>query len=103
MRAAYIIALLAVAFCCLTISSVAAEGPMGVAEVVAAPAPNSRYLMQERYPQPGKGAPPIANASTAAAPEPAPAPAPKKSSAGAYSTGALPLLAAAAAAAVFVL
>jgi len=101
MRAAYIIALLALAVCCMTIS-IAAEGSMGVAEVVAAPAPNSRYLLQERYPEPGKGAPALPNATAAAAPAQADAPAPKKSSAGAFSAGALPLLAAAAAA-VFVL
>lgn len=54
--------------------------------------------MQERYPEPGKGAPPVANVT-----EPVPAAAPKKSSAGTLSSSALLAVAAAAAAAVFAL
>lgn len=66
---------------------------------VEAPAAGSRYLMQERYPQPGKGAPAVPNVT---APAPAPAAAPKKSSAGAVS-GSTFFAAVAAAAAVLVL
>jgi hypothetical protein len=69
--------------------------PLAAAET---PAAGSRYLMQERYPPPGKGAPPVAANSTAATP----APATKTSSAGGMSGSAL-LAVAAAAAAVFAL
>lgn len=76
---------------------------------MAAPAPAGRYLLQERYPEPGRGAPALANLTAnatkgakAAADKVADA-VPKKSSAGSYSSGTLPLLAAAAAVAVFAL
>jgi hypothetical protein len=68
---------------------------------VEAPAAGSRYLMQERYPQPGKGAPSVANVTTAVK-EAVQAAEPKRSSAGTL-TGSALLAVAAAAAAVFAL